>query len=209
MPTEAPERDRTPRAVTHERRRNDLIEAAIEVMAQYGSGGTSVGRIGEAAGASRGLMRHYFRTKSALLVAAFQRLSEEFEEALARGAGGTDHDGLARLNGSIEAVFRKPHYDISRRRAWFGFWHVSPSVPALRAVNESVTAYHRTLMIALLSQAAEERGIALDVQRAGVGLSMLMDGAFLALAEESSPMTPDEAEGICKLYCRMALGLMG
>jgi BetI-type transcriptional repressor, C-terminal len=140
-------------------------------------------------------------------VAAFERLADEFNETVERGAGDPQRDGLSRLDGVFESVFRRPHLDIDRLRAWFGFWHSAPLDPELRKVNESVSDRHVAVVTDLVAQTARERGLSVDAERVGNGLAMLMDGAFLALAGASSSVKPRQAEDICKHFARMVLGL--
>ncbi|MFF3073767.1 TetR/AcrR family transcriptional regulator [Kitasatospora sp. NPDC057904] len=86
-----------------------LIAAAARLIAQHGSAGVTLARVGEEAGFSRGLASHYFGSKAALLA----RLQEEaLAEAMAAaapersGAGAVDElCGFAR--GCLEGV-RKP-----------------------------------------------------------------------------------------------------
>lgn len=56
-----------------ERRRIQFIDTALEVFASQGFDGTSVKDLAEAAGATQGLLYHYFASKEALLEAALER----------------------------------------------------------------------------------------------------------------------------------------
>ncbi len=65
--------------------RDRLIEATILCMASYGPAGVSIERIADAAGVSRGLVRHHFDSKRQLLIEAFQRLADEERATFAAG----------------------------------------------------------------------------------------------------------------------------
>ncbi len=56
-----------------EARRVQFIDTALEVFAARGFDGTSVKDLAEAAGATQGLLYHYFPSKEALLEAALER----------------------------------------------------------------------------------------------------------------------------------------
>jgi AcrR family transcriptional regulator len=52
-----------------ERRREQLLDAALELFAERGVDGTSVKALAQAAGVTPGLLYHYFESKEALVVA--------------------------------------------------------------------------------------------------------------------------------------------
>jgi TetR/AcrR family transcriptional regulator, cholesterol catabolism regulator len=75
-----------------EHRRVQFIDTALEVFAAHGFDGTSVKDLAEAAGATQGLLYHYFPSKEALLEAALER--HYFLPELRRIAA-PDRDGAA------------------------------------------------------------------------------------------------------------------
>jgi AcrR family transcriptional regulator len=56
--------------------RRRLLEATVECLVERGWSGTSTTLVAERAGASRGALLHHFPTKSALVLAAVEHLSE-------------------------------------------------------------------------------------------------------------------------------------
>jgi TetR/AcrR family transcriptional regulator, cholesterol catabolism regulator len=65
--------ERTSRRRQAEQRRLQFIDTALEAFAIRGFDGTSVKDLAEAAGATQGLLYHYFPSKDALLEAALER----------------------------------------------------------------------------------------------------------------------------------------
>jgi len=65
-------------------RRQQLVEVTIDVLAEAGYVGTTLGRIGARAGVSAGLVAHYFGDKDTLLDLAFRT-------SVAAGAGAGHH----------------------------------------------------------------------------------------------------------------------
>ncbi|MFF5155694.1 TetR/AcrR family transcriptional regulator [Streptomyces sp. NPDC000348] len=57
-------------------RRDRIVEAALDVIAEHGVTGATHRRIAEAAGVSLGSMTYYFEGRQQLLVEAFTRLAE-------------------------------------------------------------------------------------------------------------------------------------
>ena len=54
-------------------RRSELSRATFEAVVRYGLRGTTLGKVGEIAGVSKGVVLHHFKDKSNLLEAVFRR----------------------------------------------------------------------------------------------------------------------------------------
>src|SRR5579863_10067966 len=72
---------RAPRARNaHGRQRQRLIDACISALHIYGPSRTTVEKVVAIAKMSPGIVRFYFESKAAMLVASLQFLAAEFEE---------------------------------------------------------------------------------------------------------------------------------
>ena len=67
-------------------RRRELRRAAVEVMRREGAAGTTLEKVAQEAGASKGIVLHYFRNKQEL-----------FEEAMREANAGLRKDVVRRL----------------------------------------------------------------------------------------------------------------
>ncbi|MGW9213721.1 TetR/AcrR family transcriptional regulator [Embleya sp. NPDC055664] len=65
---------------TPEQAREEILEAATELIAQHGPDGVGLRRIAEAVGVTHGLVTHYFGTYRALVRAVLQRENERKRE---------------------------------------------------------------------------------------------------------------------------------
>lgn len=201
---------RKKREVNARQRRDDLIEATIHCVAEFGIAGASVERIGAAAGVSRSLFRHYFGSKNQLLVEAFQRLADEFR-AVHGEVGAESEDPEAELRSLIQRTVNGPLFSPDRVHAWFGFWHAARTNPDLQRINEAVYALERERYRRLLQAAAEKRGRDLDAKQAGNALAALADGVWLeflvdAPAAGIHDFTAVDAEDIINLFIDYILG---
>jgi AcrR family transcriptional regulator len=80
---------KTPRIDVGSIRREQIVHAAIAVIAEQGIQNLSLSEIETKAGMSRGQLTYYFRTKEDILLAVFDRLIEMMHErAQANGVGG-------------------------------------------------------------------------------------------------------------------------
>lgn len=67
-------------------RRDSLVAATLRVVATEGIENTTIAKICEAAGVSRGLANHYFQSKEELLLIAFQKLLDDLGETTRRAS---------------------------------------------------------------------------------------------------------------------------
>ena len=65
-------------------RRLELSQAAFEAVIRYGLRGTTLEKVGEIAGVSKGVVLHHFKDKSALLEAVFRRSNSVLSMSLLR-----------------------------------------------------------------------------------------------------------------------------
>ena len=65
-------------------RRTELSQAAFEAVIRYGLRGTTLEKVGEIAGVSKGVVLHHFKDKSALLEAVFRRSNSVLSMSLLR-----------------------------------------------------------------------------------------------------------------------------
>lgn len=82
-----PDQDNPPgslRRRQRQERQSDILQAAIEVIAERGYHNTRISDIAEKAGVAYGLVYHYFGSKENILSSLFENLWERFGERIAR-----------------------------------------------------------------------------------------------------------------------------
>ena len=176
-----------------------LIEATILCMANYGPAGVSIERITDAAGVSRGLVRHHFGGKRQLLLEAFQRLADGQRAAFTADPA-EDDDPVATLRAIVATDFREELAAPERAHAWFGFWQAALGDPDLKEINERVYAEERERYSGLFREAARRQGLDIDSRKAGIGLVALADGAWIELLMAATDFTIEDALALCDDY---------
>jgi TetR/AcrR family transcriptional regulator, transcriptional repressor of bet genes len=118
---------RTYRREGEERRREALIAAAMELVAESGPAAATVRAIAERAGVTPGLIRHYFSNKEELsrtaYVAMMARMVADNKAAIEAIPG----DAITRVAVSVKNWLRPSVMEPGALIAWAGF------VPAIRA----------------------------------------------------------------------------
>lgn len=181
-------------------RRASLLAAAIITVARHDIAGATVDRICTQAGASRGLLGHYFDSKEDLLLAA---LSHWFRQALDIKREIARHPGWAaeeKLRKIAYASFEPPLYDWHIAAAWQAFTNASRYNPAYAGPIRSASRDANALVAPLFAEAARDRGTRIDPNAAAVGLYILDDGLWNSLATGKDGLTAETARSYCDAY---------
>lgn len=104
------------------RQRQRLIDACITALHLYGPTGTTVARVVAIAELSPGIVRFYFRSKAAMLVASLQFLATEFEERVVIPVVALRDQPAVALQRLVE-LYLDPEIASPRKIAvWYAFW---------------------------------------------------------------------------------------
>lgn len=159
-------------------RREALIAAALDLMAEGGPQAASVRAIADRAGVTAGLIRHYFSSKDDLTRAAFGQMMTDMTEdstgAEAMGAG----DPAAALTAIISASLRPPVMEGARVRLWAGFLHMVWDDPEMRSVHEASYLGYRNRLQALIAQLPGHADPA-TARRLAIACNAVIDGLWL------------------------------
>ena len=153
------------------------------------------------AGISRGLVGYHFGNQANLLVAAFERLCDDYREMLGIGPGQKpeiSEDPARQLREAIVRSFRWPHGYREREYAYFGFWALARNEPKLRAVNRRMNDDVAAHLGKLLGAIAKGQEHAVDERAAGRELSATIDGAWLHLTTRVPSFTTAQAVTMCE-----------
>lgn len=101
-------------------RREELVEAAIAVVAKEGLHGATLAQIAVEAGMSTALVNHYFESKDDLLEATMRRLSKQYRAEI-MALMPPDPTPAQRLKAIIEGSFQPNTLTLASRRAWVQF----------------------------------------------------------------------------------------
>jgi AcrR family transcriptional regulator len=167
------------------------MAATIASIARHGLDGCSINTITKAAGVSRGLVHHYFRSKDELLSAAYSALGENMMQVMHGIADEQDRTATDRLHDVIRGAFIPPVSSATNVSAWLGFWHAARNDRRLRATNRAIYAEYRMLMTRLVREAAMELGAEVNVGEVVSTLISLMDGAWIELAIDGDSDAPE------------------
>jgi TetR/AcrR family transcriptional regulator, transcriptional repressor of bet genes len=173
----------------HSRQRQRLIEACISALHIYGPSRTTVEKVVAIAKMSPGIVRFYFASKAAMLVASLQFLAAEFEEQLLMPVARLKVRPVAALELMV-ALYLDPEIASPRKvSVWYAFWGEASSRQEYYDIcgqkDESFAALVRELIERLIVETSQPQldpdGIALGL--IGVLEMLWQDFAFRTEAD--------------------------
>lgn len=132
-------------------RRDAMIAAALDLIAEGGIAAATVRAIAEKAGVTPGLIRHYFKAKEDLTRAAYQTLMERMTQASALVLDTAPDGAIARLAAFVAASLRPPVMDPAAMGLWAGFIHHVQRDPCLRDVHRTTYLGYRDMLQGLIA----------------------------------------------------------
>jgi AcrR family transcriptional regulator len=179
------------RRESEETRRDQLMSAAIDIVAEQGLQAATVRQIAARAGVTQGLIRHYFASKEELTREAYLTFMTRMTDANADAAAEPDNDAERRLANFVAAALRPPVMSPQQVSVWSAFLARARHEPDLGQIHvETYLAYRNRLqdMIAALPSHADPA----LARRAAIALNGMIDGLWLEGSYAASTFAPDE-----------------
>jgi len=187
-----------------DRRRQQLIDATIAVVAEHGYSETTVSRVAKEAGLSLGLMHFYFDSKDDLFEETLRYLSDEYDQIWQMAVQHYDGSAPRRLVGMIYAFFDKQVFSHQRLAVWFAFWADAKLRDRFRASVISVERRYSREITRTVREIAAQEGI--DTPQAnlvGTSLIAMIDGFWLQYMIDPQSSTRNRAISSCLGFLRL------
>jgi AcrR family transcriptional regulator len=139
-----------------ESRQNALILATLELVAEQGVRGATVRGIAERANVTGGLIRHYFRSKEDLIVAAYEHHMNTMTDQTVAPATGTEVSAQTRLVAFVTASLTPPVVDPRAIALWASFLNMVQHDPQMKETHERTYAYFRDQLEELIAASLDE-----------------------------------------------------
>ena len=176
-------------------RRDELMEAAIMVIAKEGLHGATLSQIAVEAGMSTALVNHYFDSKDDLLEATMRRLSNRYRSEI-MALMPADPTPAQRLRAIIEGSFQPDNLTLASRKAWVQFLVNAMSGGRIfhlfRLTGERVVSNIRFAVKQLVPP--DQVGDTVD------GIAAMIDGFFWENATDCTSEDLKRARRICWNY---------
>ncbi|SFC07115.1 transcriptional regulator, TetR family [Marinospirillum celere] len=191
-----------PKVGIKDARKQQLIQATLESIAELGLQNTTIVTISRRAGMSSGIISHYFGGKQGLIEAALRYLLEQLGKELLERIAKTDGSPEERLTCIIEANFTDFQRSDLAARTWLSFWARSMHEPGLKRLQQ----INNARLYSNLRFSFAQRLPAKAATQAARQTAAMIDGFWLRSALSLDPQEGFEAgEQLCKHFALNAL----
>ena len=188
-----PKPEAPPRKASREARRQQLIEATIEVLATRGYSRTTLTEVAKAAGLSHGLVNFHFETKEKLLAETLMVLSEEYRENWMAALEAAGQGPARQLAAMLQADFNPAICTPPRLAAWCSFWGEAQSRPIYQQTCGAKDDDYTHRLEAICAALCAEGGYGGDPVRIARVLRVTVEGVWLDMMTMARPYSRDEA----------------
>jgi AcrR family transcriptional regulator len=193
---------------TADQRREQMLRAALEVIAERGYADTRIADVAERTGISPALVIYYFKTKDRLLTETI-RYSEDAWYADSQRRLAELPTAAARME-EIVARTCLPEADpepYGSWTLWLDFWALAARNAAVASLREKADERWRDLISSLVSAGLEAGEFGdVDPDSFAVLLSALLDGMAIQVALHDPVVDPQRAFEQCMLFISDQLG---
>ena len=193
---------------TADQRREQMLRAALEVIADRGYADTRIADVAERTGISPALVIYYFKTKDQLLTEAIRYLENAWYADGQRRMAELP-TAAARIE-EIVAMSCLPEADTEPHSSWalwLDFWALAarnPEVAGLRPQGRRAVAGHDRSLVRSGQEAGEFRDV--DPDNFAILLCSLLDGLAIQIALDDPVVDPARAFELCMLFIADQLG---
>lgn len=178
-----------PRPSVEAERREQILAAAREVVAERGYKAMRIADVARKSGASTGTVHYYFETKRDLMHAAFEWNFERSQERRAPLLDSTD-DPRELLRAFVDSYLPADPVIVQSWHMWVELWGEALHDSDLQELNERVYGEWRRTMAAIIRDGQDTgRFVAGDPVVLANGLVAMIDGLALQVLMGSRSMT--------------------
>jgi AcrR family transcriptional regulator len=193
---------------TADSRREQMLRAALEVIAERGYAETRIADVAERIGISPALVIYYFKTKDQLLTESIRYL-ENIWYATGQRRMTELPTAMARIE-EIVAMSCLPEADAEPRSSWtlwLDFWTLAARNPEVAGLRQRDDERWRDMVSSLVTdgqQSGEFRAV--DADSFAILFCSLLDGLAIQIALDDPVVGPERAFDLCMNFSANQLG---
>lgn len=169
-------------------RRAELRRAAFEVLQKEGMAGATLERVAAQAGASKGIVLHYFASKQELFEHAMREANVKLTEVVVARLNNATTP-RERLDAIIDGNFDESFFQPSICHAWLSLCAEVPREPQLARIQKVIHARMRSNLLSALVHLLPKE----ECEAVALGITTLIDGLWLRSGLQSGGLTRKEA----------------
>ena len=190
-------------------RRQQLINATIRCIAQYGLSATTMQMVTKEAGLSRGIANLHFQSKENLLKETLRFVAEEYHGGQIEIMEGNENTSLGqRLELLLDFQLGRGVTQRQKMAVWFAYYGEAGARPIYQKIVSTNDRFAAQKLESLFEAVILDGGYKnLDPRQLAVGYSALIDGLHLALLVTPKELTKREARLTAKDFLHRAFPL--
>ncbi|MBU0584355.1 MAG: transcriptional regulator BetI [Alphaproteobacteria bacterium] len=169
-------------------RRKELRQAAFEVLQREGIAGATIEKVAAQAGASKGIVLHYFKSKRELFEHAMRESNAVLRDVVVARLNRA-RTPMERIDAVIEGNFEPHLFRPPLGHAWLSLCAEVPRDDKLRRIQTVIHARMRSNLLSGLRHIVP----AADAQDIAFGVTAMIDGLWLRLGLQPDGIPRDYA----------------
>lgn len=157
-----------------------ILDAVQSVIVREGVAGASLRQVAEQADVSLGLLSYHFDDKETLIVAAFERATNELLETSVVASRAVD-DPAERVSAFLRASFQESFLNSEYLRLRIALWTMAVTDPGLAKIDAGHYATYLDALTELLVEARPETGSE-ELRNRAIDVVSLTNGLWLQWA---------------------------
>ncbi|HEY7748492.1 MAG TPA: transcriptional regulator BetI [Aestuariivirgaceae bacterium] len=163
-------------------RREELLSAALEVMKRDGFQHATIEKIARQAGASKGIVHHYFKNKQELIESTMRHAHSERRDALIRKLRKACNPS-DRVWAAVSIILDEKYLQPGFCKAWVSFHAECHSNKRLARLQRVIHRRERSNLVQPLKSFLSET----DANKVAIGIKALIEGFRFRLAGDMIP----------------------
>ncbi|GAB2178554.1 transcriptional regulator BetI [Dongia sp. agr-C8] len=176
-------------------RREQLIEATIDVIARKGFSELTLAEVAETAKLSTGIVNFYFKSKDALLNATLQSMVGEYRKRWRASIDAAPPSPAAKIAAMLEGDFQRLVASRKAVTVWYAFWGETRWRPDFMAVCQDLNREFQSVATALFAELGTP-----DAMLVAKGFSAMSDGLWLDMLINPKETDRDVARCVVRRF---------
>ena len=176
-------------------RREQLIEATIDVIARKGFSELTLAEVAETAKLSAGIVNFYFKSKDALLNATLQNMVSEYGKRWRASVDAAPPSPAAKITAMLEGDFQRLVASRKAVTVWYAFWGEARWRPDFMSLCQDLNREFQSVAAELFAQLG-----ATDPMLFAKGFSAMSDGLWLDMLINPKQTDRDVARRVVRTF---------
>lgn len=184
-------------------RKSLMVQGVIRSLIADGYAGLSVRKITKEANVSQGLVNHHFGSINALIIYAYQSVSDEFMAHIEDRFQACEGNASMQLDAFFCSHFDTESFDQNLLKPWLVFWSLIRDSEGMADAYETANGRIAVILNTLLSEIKLDESLQeTDVSVATQGLMALLDGLWVRQCLAPEHISLQDSLTVCRNWVK-------